>query len=76
LEKRIPLMKAEFLLVYNCHSCGEKIYLDQRVLNYLIERKLRKPTNCSSCGRRKPFTLNFEESAIGTIMELKEEKTE
>jgi hypothetical protein len=67
---RIPFMESEFLLVYRCNKCGEKIHLVHPLLDFLIQvRELRRPSSCLDCGNTTDFTFLPKESWISQIQE-------
>jgi len=67
----IPLMDAEFILVYQCSQCGKTIFLAQTLFDFLIEgKKLKKPVECPACSFKRAFSLMPKKSSIRQIREL------
>jgi len=73
-KPEIPLMKAELRLTYRCNRCGEEVYMAYPILNYMIERRLKKPAECPTCGGRS-FDLVLGESCITEMAEIKRVET-
>jgi len=62
--RSIPLLGSDIRLIYRCLMCSEPVIFDTKMLNFLINKKLKKPKECPSCGYKNRFEPVYEESTL------------